>query len=61
MTMCNESALGLCPMVGWVLVLLFEFIEMRKPTHNVLSSKVMPSVHQRLCNSLCNYNNLVTA
>jgi len=48
-------------MAGWVLVSFFGFFEMHKSIHNVLSSKVMPSVYERLFKALCNYNNFVTA
>jgi len=53
----NRTGLVLCSMAGWILVFFFEFLEMHKPIHNVLSIKVMPSVHERLLKALCNYNN----
>jgi len=45
-------------MAGWVLVFFFEFFEMQTPIRNVLSSKVMPSVHERLFKALSISSNL---
>jgi hypothetical protein len=46
-------------MAGWVLGFSFGFFEMHKPIHNVLSSKEMPSVHERLFKALWNFNKVV--
>jgi hypothetical protein len=45
-------------MAGWVLVFFIEFFQMQTPIRNVLSSKLMPSVHERLFKALSNSSNL---